>query len=566
MSIRILHGLNIESNIPTIKIDLGTNQKEVLKLLDKVNSFHPIFFEECFTENNTLVIRSYVLDIWRDSSATLEKLSNGEITYKEAEDYIIGQIIHKKLYSMSSIPLIQAATKKNLEITNFYSSEGIFGEYEKGYASETNRNYVLGCGRNSQTICSISSSRDTYLAKKTQEDKWTSNLIIERLGLPIAKWEVIDDEEELKNIFDSFEKPVVIKPTGLTGGSGVSVGITTLEQAIKAYKDAKKKVDAKNRKKWQRKIMIQEQLTGDDYRILVINGKCKIVTKRIPAFVTGDGKSTIKELIEETNKDPRRDITNPAHILKPINIDDPLLDYLKEQNLSLDLIPEKDKRIYVRKVASMSQGGITEDFTDSVSPEIKLIVEGIASSIHAFTLGVDIMCKDISRPLTKENGGIIEINTMPEAYLNFFPVLGQTRENVADEYVDELLEFCKTKKIVCIGNYYENISSILRRKKIVKENENTGEIYNGKIKINNYEINEGLDMWKGIEGLKVNGSLDCIIVQYRDWKEVREFGLGFNKVDYLFITAKEYNSDKDFMRKVKKYKRLKLIDKIKILK
>ena len=466
MSTHILHGLNIESSIPTIKIDLGTNQEDVLKLLNKINSFHTIFFEECFTESNTLIIRSYVPDIWIDSSTTLEKLSNGEITYKEAENYITGEIIHKKLYSMSSIPLIQAAAQKNLEITNFYSSMGIFGEYEKGYASETNRNYVLGCGRNSQTICSVSSSRDAHLAKKTQEDKWTSNLIIERLGLPIAKWEIIDNEEELKGIFDSFRKPVVIKPTGLTGGSGVSLDITTLGQALKAYKDAKTKINAKTRKKWQNKVMIQEQLTGEDYRILVINGKCKIATKRIPAFITGNGKNTIKELIEQTNKDPRRDITNPAHILKPINIDEPLLNYLKEQNLSLNLIPEKDKRIYVRKVASMSQGGITEDFTDSVSPEIRLIAESIASSIHAFTLGVDIMCKDISKPLTQDNGGIIEINTMPEAYLNFFPVLGQTRENIAKEYVDELLEHCKTRRIVCIGNYYENISSILRRKKM----------------------------------------------------------------------------------------------------
>ena len=326
--------------------------------------------------------------------------------------------------------------------------------------------------------------------------------------------------------------------------------------------DGKKPIE----KNWQKKIMIQEQLTGEDYRLLVINGKLKIATKRIPAFVTGNGKSTIKELIEETNKDPRRDITNPSHILKPIIIDEPLLNYLKEQNLALDIVPEKDQRIYVRKVASMSRGGITEDFTDIVSPEIKLIVESIATSVHAFSLGADVMCNDLSKPLTKENGGIIEINTMPEAYLNFFPVLGQTRENVAGEYVDELLEFNRTKKIVCIGNYFENISSLLRRKKIIKKNENVGEIYNGKIKINNYEINEDVDMWKGIEGLKINGSLDHIIVQYRDWKDVRNFGLGFNKIDFLFITKKEYSLDKKFMRKLRKYKHMGLIDKIKVLK
>jgi cyanophycin synthetase len=79
----------------------------------------------------------------------------------------------------------------------------------------------------------------------------------------------------------------------------------------------------------------------------------------------------------------------------------------------------------------MSQGGITEDFTDQVGPEIKYIVESIASSIHAFVVGVDILCRDISKPLTKDNGGIIEINTKPEAYLNLYPVIGKQRENVA---------------------------------------------------------------------------------------------------------------------------------------
>ncbi len=192
-------------------------------------------------------------------------------------------------------------------------------------------------------------------------------MVIERLGLPIAKWQTIDDEKDLKEVFDKFEKPVVIKPTGLTGGSGVSVGIKTLEEAKKAYSLAKKMIAGKIRKTWQTKIMIQEQLQGEDYRLLVINGKLKIATKRIPAFVTGNGKYTIKELIEETNKDPRRDITKPTHILKPIEIDEQLLDYLKEQKLSLEIVPEKDQIIYVRKVASIARVEL-QNFYDSVSP------------------------------------------------------------------------------------------------------------------------------------------------------------------------------------------------------
>ena len=67
----------------------------------------------------------------------------------------------------------------------------------------------------------------------------------------------------------------------------------------------------------------------------------------------------------------------------------------------------------------MSQGGTTEDYTDKVSPEVKIMVESLAQSTHAFVLGVDVIANDISKPLTKDNGGILEINTMPESYLNF---------------------------------------------------------------------------------------------------------------------------------------------------
>jgi cyanophycin synthetase len=311
--------------------------------------------------------------------------------------------------------------------------------------------------------------------------------------------------------------------------------------------------------------MIQEQVYGEDYRLLVINGKLQIATKRIPAFVTGDGSKSIKELIEQENSDPRRDIKNPAHILKPIKIDEPLIKYLTQQNLTLDSIPEKGQRVYVRKVASMSQGGITQDFTDSVCKEIKSIVETIATSMHAFTLGVDVMCKDISKPLTKSNGAILEVNTMPETYLNMYPVLGTQREYVADIYIGELLKENKCKRFVVVGQSNNDVSTLLRKKNIIKENENVGELIDDRYLINGIEINRNLTRWRATEAIKCNAYLDTIILHYRNWNEVIEHGLGFDYINLLCIT-KDLSNDKENMKIVKRYKKKKLIDKIKILK
>ena len=105
--------------------------------------------------------------------------------------------------------------------------------------------------------------------------------------------------------------------------------------------------------------MIQEQVQGSedgsDYRLLVIDGKLKVCTRRIPAFVIGDSKSNIKELIDELNKDPRRNVSDPSHILKPIVFDEPLDSFLAKQNLTLESVPNKDSKIYVRGCSKYEQ-------------------------------------------------------------------------------------------------------------------------------------------------------------------------------------------------------------------
>jgi cyanophycin synthetase len=159
------------------------------------------------------------------------------------------------------------------------------------------------------------------------------------------------------------------------------------------------------------------------------------------------------------NSDPRRDILNPTHILKPIIIDEPLLSYLKEQGLGLKDTPAKGQKVNVRKEASMSRGGITEDFTDRVHPQIKEIVESLAQTLRAFALGVDVLCKDISKPLSGGNGYIIECNTMPESYLNAFPVIGKQYEEIGQMVVENLLDRKNpTKKIVFLGGEIKKIA------------------------------------------------------------------------------------------------------------
>lgn len=560
---KVLQGLNLLSHHSIVQIECKETE-DIKKLLTLITGFHPIFAYKYKFSENILEIESDIPFIWREASEYIQKLSNGKITYEEARKYIVETIIANRIKSMSTVPVLHSALQERLEVTPTIIKDKVIAIEEGGYTKTFNRRYTLGCGRNSQITASISSTKDSIAAQTIQRDKYITNIMIERLGLPIVKWELLRKKADLEKVWSKYEKPVVIKPVGLTGGQGVTVGIKTIKEAQKAFDDAQKKIESRERKEWQTKIMLQEQVQGEDYRLLVIDGKLEVVTKRIPAFIIGDGEKNIKQLIEETNKDPRRDTKNPSHTLKPIVIDEPLEEFLKEQKLSLKDIPAKNEKIEVRKVASMSQGGITEDFTDSVSSEIKYIVESIAQATHAFALGVDILCKDISAPLTKENGGILEVNTMPEAYLNLFPVIGEDRSYVAKTFVKKLLKDNRTKRIVVVGNPTVDIPTLLKQRFIfwsyLNEKDVVGEYKDGEIRINGLDINKGLEKRGSIEALKINASLDAIIVHHRDWNEVEETGLGFNEIDLLVVT-KETKQDDRFKSALKYWlqKRIKSI-------
>lgn len=563
---QVLQGLNLLSttSLVTIKIQ---NKENVEKLLKQITSYHPIFIDKYHFEQNNLLIETAIPFVWREASTYIQKLSQGELSYKDCKKKIVEDIITQRLASMSTIPVLHSAHKQQKEITptiiSDYNSSKNKATESKGF----NRYYTLGCGKESQVIYSISSSKDSKTAKQIQRDKWSTNMLIERLGLPIPKWQLVGSKADIDKIWNSYTKPVVIKPTGLAGGNGVVLGIKTKEQCKKAFDFAQKAINTFPRSAWQKKIMIQEQVQGEDYRLLIVDGKFEVGTKRIPAFVTGDGKNSIKKLIEEANKDPKRDLSNPSHTLKPIIIDDPLLDYLKQQKLSLEEIPQKGQKIQLRKVASMSQGGITEDVTDLVGAEIRYIAESIAQSIHAFTLGVDVLCKDITKPLTKENGAILEVNTMPEVYLNIFPVIGEEKTNVIDTYVDKLLSGNNTKRIVVVGNPSIDISTMLKRKTFIcsylKQDDVVGEYRDKELRINGLTINKELKKEKALEALKINAALDAIILHHRNWEEVEETGLGFEKIDLLIIT-KDMRKDKRF-NQILRYRLRGLITKIKII-
>lgn len=531
MKVQVLQGVNLESPVTTIKLELDASPK--IEIIDLVKSYHPIFMEKYSVEGNTITIVSKLPHFWKVMAEPLNLHATGKITDEELDEKVHMGIIKPQILSMSTVPILDHAMKQNYEITQTFTEEGT----KEGFGRlRFNRYYTIGCGASSDITISIGSTGDAYFGQAVQKNKWATNTMLDRLKLPIAKWEEVEKKEDFKKIWDNYTKPVVVKPVGLVGGSGVVTKINTIEEAQRAFDIASKAIFAKERPSWQTKIMIQEQVPGEDYRLLVINGVLRIATKRIPAHVIGDGQKNLRQLIEATNEEPRRNKRNPAHTLKPIEFDQLLDEYVEEQGLTYEFIPKADERVYLRKVSNMSQGGMTEDFTDKIHPQIKAISEALAASLHSYVLGVDLYCENTEEALNGHNGTILEVNTMPESYLNAFPSTGKHYPQIGEWVVEGLREGkTPTKKIVVIGGDKKKAYTASLAELSAPENETIGMYSDKTMYLQNEVVKKDVEAWRAIEALKVNASLTTIVLHYSTLEEAKEIGLGFDQIDKVIL-------------------------------
>src|SRR5690606_17102710 len=141
-------------------------------------------------------------------------------------------------------------------------------------------------------------------------------------------------------------------------------------------------------------IIVEKFITGQDYRLLVINNVLVAAALRSPAHVIGDGKSTIQELIDEVNKDPRRGFGH-ENVLTQITVNDLTLGIIKANGYTLDTVIKKDERLILKDTANLSTGGTAEDVTDIVHPANVFMAERISKIIDLDICGIDVMTTDI---------------------------------------------------------------------------------------------------------------------------------------------------------------------------
>ena len=172
----------------------------------------------------------------------------------------------------------------------------------------------LGQGKYQQRIRATMTSRTSALAVDIAGDKKMTNQLLGSAGLPVPRSEVVRNEDDAVAAAKRIAFPVVTKPLDGNHGRGVGLDIRTDRAVRTGFKRAVK--ESRNGR-----VVVESFVTGSDYRVLVIGGRMVAIAERVPAHVIGDGKHTVRELVEITNQDPRRGIGHEK-VLTRIKIDD----------------------------------------------------------------------------------------------------------------------------------------------------------------------------------------------------------------------------------------------------
>ncbi|NCR40258.1 MAG: cyanophycin synthetase [Microcystis aeruginosa W13-11] len=288
----------------------------------------------------------------------------------------------------------------------------------------------LGYGVHQKRIQATLSSFSGILAVELACDKEGTKTILKDGGIPVPRGTVIQYLDELSAAIEEVGGfPIVIKPLDGNHGRGISIDIKNQQEAEEAY-------DLASAASKTRSVIVERYYKGSDHRILVINGKVAAVAERIPAHVVGDGRSTVEELIDITNRDPNRG-DGHANVLTKITIDKTVLNVLEKQGYELTSILARGEIAYLRATANLSTGGIAVDRTDEIHPENVWIAQRVAKLIGLDIAGIDVVTEDIRKPLKEVDGVIVEVNAAPGFRMHVAPSRGLPR-NIAAPVIDML--------------------------------------------------------------------------------------------------------------------------------
>ena len=287
----------------------------------------------------------------------------------------------------------------------------------------------LGQGVHAKRIRATMTSATSAIAVDVASDKDLTTRLLGAAGLPVPKQESVRTADQAVTVARRIGYPVVVKPLDGNHGRGVCLNLQDDDAVREAFPIAEEQS--------RRGVVVVETfVTGKDYRCLIIDGRLAAVAERVPAHVVGDGTSSIQQLVDETNADPRRGVGHEK-VLTRIKVDTAALELLEQQGHSLASVPEPGEMVKLTLTGNMSTGGISIDRTFEAHPENVEIAEEAARMIGLDIAGIDFICPDITEPVREAGGAICEVNAAPGFRMHTHPTIGEP-QFIAKPVVDML--------------------------------------------------------------------------------------------------------------------------------
>lgn len=250
-------------------------------------------------------------------------------------------------------------------------------------------------------------------------DKHSTRLLLHQHGVPAPRGKRFDqdDTDAAKRYAEELGYPVVLKPLHGAQGHGVVTGISNSSELEWAFQDLAASTYAED------DILVEEQIEGEAYRIIVVEDRAvsALISRR--GAVTGDGRRTVKELIKDRQELRSK---NPHLMARPITIDQRMEHLLARQDASLDTVLEEGRVLEFTFGSNTHMGGEPAQVLPQVHPSIlEASVKAVKSLPGLGFGGVDFLVPDITQPLNQQRAGICETNSLPAIDSHEYPLFGE---------------------------------------------------------------------------------------------------------------------------------------------
>lgn len=293
--------------------------------------------------------------------------------------------------------------------------------------------WSISDGATTKFMCDSMPESTSLVTRSLTSNKDATKRLLRKSGInaPKGKRFTKDKVEDAVKFFQQLPGSAVVKPIHGSGGKGVTVGIedeTVLREAFGNLDS----ID----------IVVEEHISGSDYRLLVVQGRFVAAMRRIPANVVGDGEKGFAQLISEKNEKRKPD----PHLGKAmIKIDPFIRRQLESRGITSETVLPKGELVQLQGVANIGSGGDSVDVTEFVHPEFQDIVEQAWRVVPPSAYcGFDLIAEDVALPAKSQDWSIIEVNVNADVALHHFPWEGQARD-AAGVLIDSLFPHAKAR-------------------------------------------------------------------------------------------------------------------------